>query len=126
MEAADEDGFTPLHLAVIQGNLSLVNLLLANKADVNALDNEGHSVVHWATGKDYPSLLIHISYTNLISVCGEVEALRAVLQAGANVSIPDLNGGSPLHYAAQMCGANYDGKTDKASNKLAMEVRVYF
>lgn len=51
VESADEDGFTPLHLAVIQGNMSLVNLLLAGKADVNALDNEGHSVVHWATGK---------------------------------------------------------------------------
>lgn len=50
LESADEDGFTPLHLAVIQGNMALVNLLLANKADVNALDNEGHSVVHWATG----------------------------------------------------------------------------
>jgi len=37
-------------LAVIQGNMALVNLLLANKADVNALDNEGRSVVHWATG----------------------------------------------------------------------------
>lgn len=51
IESADEDGFTPLHLAVIQGNLQLVNLLLANGADVNALDNEGHSVVHWATGR---------------------------------------------------------------------------
>lgn len=51
MESADEDGFTPLHLAVIQGNMSLVSLLLANKGDVNSLDNEGHSVVHWATGK---------------------------------------------------------------------------
>jgi len=51
LESADEDGFTPLHLAVIQGNLAMVNLLLANKADVNAVDNEGHSVVHWATGE---------------------------------------------------------------------------
>lgn len=51
METADEDGLTTLHMAVIQGNLSLVNLLLANKADVNALDSEGHSVVHWATGE---------------------------------------------------------------------------
>ena len=50
IESADEDGFTPLHLAVIQGNVALVNLLLANNANVNALDNEGHSVVHWATG----------------------------------------------------------------------------
>ncbi|XP_052889495.1 ankyrin repeat domain-containing protein 12 [Anopheles moucheti] len=104
IESADEDGFTPLHLAVIQGNLQLVNLLLANGADVNALDNEGHSVVHWAT------------------VCGEVEALRAVLAAGADVSTPDINGGSPLHYAAQMCGANYEGKTARASAKLALEI----
>ncbi|XP_035776283.1 uncharacterized protein LOC118458178 isoform X2 [Anopheles albimanus] len=104
IESADEDGFTPLHLAVIQGNLQLVNLLLANGADVNALDNEGHSVVHWAT------------------VCGEVEALRAVLSAGADVSTPDINGGSPLHYAAQMCGANYEGKTARASAKLALEI----
>ncbi|XP_021693550.1 ankyrin repeat domain-containing protein 12 isoform X3 [Aedes aegypti] len=104
IEQADEDGFTPLHLAVIQGNLQLVNLLLANGADVNALDNEGHSVVHWAT------------------VCGEVEALRAVLAAGADVSTPDINGGSPLHYAAQMCGANYEGKTARASAKLALEI----
>lgn len=51
LESADEDGLTPLHLAVIQGNASLVNLLLANKANVNAIDNEGHSVVHWAAGK---------------------------------------------------------------------------
>lgn len=105
LESADEDGFTPLHLAVIQGNISLVNLLLANNANVNLLDNEGHSVVHWAT------------------VCGELEALKAVLQAGADVSSPDSNGGSPLHYAAQMCGANYEGKSNQASTKLALEVR---
>ncbi|XP_058455880.1 ankycorbin-like isoform X2 [Malaya genurostris] len=104
IESADEDGFTPLHLAVIQGNLQLTNLLLANEADVNALDNEGHSVVHWAT------------------VCGEVEALRAVLSAGSDVSVPDINGGSPLHYAAQMCGANYEGKTARASAKLALDI----
>ncbi|XP_037913121.1 ankycorbin isoform X2 [Hermetia illucens] len=104
LESADEDGFTPLHLAVIQGNIAMVNLLLANKADVNALDNEGHSVVHWAT------------------VCGEVEALRAVLAAGATVTTPDINGGSPLHYAAQMCGANYEGNLGKASSKLALEI----
>lgn len=66
LESADEDGFTPLHLAVIQGNLAMVNLLLANKADVNAVDNEGHSVVHWATGKIPSSLAAQRSY--LLSV----------------------------------------------------------
>jgi ankyrin repeat protein len=43
MEQADEDGFKPIHLAVIQGSLETVNLLLANKVDLNAPDEEGHS-----------------------------------------------------------------------------------
>ncbi|XP_063919125.1 ankyrin repeat domain-containing protein 12 isoform X2 [Zophobas morio] len=90
VESRDEDGFTPLHLAVIAGNMPLVTFLLANKADVNAVDNEKHTVVHWAT------------------VCGETAALRAVLAAGAPVSTPDVHGGYPLHYAAQMCGGEKD------------------
>lgn len=48
--------------------------------------------------------------------------MRAVLNAGADVSMTDINGGTPLHYAAQMCGANYDGKSNQASSKLAIEV----
>lgn len=32
----------------------------------------------------------------LSKVCGEVEALRALLAAGADVTITDLNGGSPV------------------------------
>ncbi|XP_063706247.1 ankycorbin-like [Culicoides brevitarsis] len=104
MEAEDEDGFTPLHLAIIQGNLPLVNLLLSQNANVDALDNEGHSVVHWAV------------------VCGEIDALKACLNAGADISLADVNGASPLHFAAQLCGANYEGKSEKASFKLALEI----
>lgn len=51
VDSRDEDGFTPLHLAVISGNMQLVTFLLANNADVNAVDNEKHTVVHWATGE---------------------------------------------------------------------------
>ncbi|XP_050300061.1 ankyrin repeat domain-containing protein 35 isoform X2 [Anthonomus grandis grandis] len=92
VESRDEDGFTPLHLAVIAGNTQLVTFLLANNADVAAVDNEKHTVVHWAT------------------VCGETAALRAVLAAGAPVSTPDVHGGYPLHYAAQMCGGDKDSE----------------
>nr|XP_022914006.1 ankyrin repeat domain-containing protein 12 [Onthophagus taurus] len=90
LDSRDEDGFTPLHLAVIAGNMPLVTFLLANNADINAVDSEKHTVVHWAT------------------VCGETGALRAVLAAGAPVSTPDVHGGYPLHYAAQMCGGDKD------------------
>lgn len=33
-----------------------------------------------------------------------MEALESVLAAGASASCPDMHGGYPLHYAAQMCG----------------------
>ncbi|CAH0756291.1 unnamed protein product [Diatraea saccharalis] len=98
----DADGLTPLHLAVVHGNVPLVQALLAAGADVNAQDDEQHTVVHWAT------------------VCGEVGALRAVLAAGADAATPDQHGGYPLHYAAQMCGA--PAATDHQSRGAALEV----
>lgn len=50
-DARDADGLTPLHLAVVHGNVPLVQALLAAGADVNARDDEHHTVVHWATGR---------------------------------------------------------------------------
>ncbi|KAJ2944770.1 hypothetical protein O0L34_g1659 [Tuta absoluta] len=101
-DARDADGLTPLHLAVVHGNVPLVQTLLAAGANVNARDDEHHTVVHWAT------------------VCGEVGALRAVLAAGADAATPDQHGGYPLHYAAQMCGA--PANTDHQTRGAALEV----
>lgn len=56
----------------------------------------------------------------LLLVCGEAQILRSLLSARADATIPDTNGATPLHYAAQMCG--YDGKNDKASIKLALDI----
>lgn len=53
IDVADEDGYTILHLAVIAGNVTLVNFLVSKLADINALDAEQHSVIHWATGKTH-------------------------------------------------------------------------
>ena len=54
-------------------------------------------------------------------MCGEAQILRALLSAGADATIPDTNGATPLHYAAQMCG--YDGgKKEKTSTKLALDI----
>jgi len=50
INAQDEEGYTPLHLAVINGSKDIVRKLIAAGADINCLDNERHSLVHWATG----------------------------------------------------------------------------
>lgn len=51
--AQDEEGYTPLHLAVINGNKDVVRKLITFGADLNCLDYENHSLVHWATGNSY-------------------------------------------------------------------------
>jgi len=46
----DEEGYTPLHLAVISGNVEIAKVIIARGGDFNAVDNEAHSAAHWATG----------------------------------------------------------------------------
>jgi ankyrin repeat protein len=66
------------------------------------------------------NLMLLSNISVFVLVCGEAQILRALLSAGADATIPDTNGATPLHYAAQMCG--YDGKNDKASTKLALDI----
>ncbi|RPB01180.1 ankyrin, partial [Choiromyces venosus 120613-1] len=39
---------TPLHWAVVRGDLKAIELLLGNGADLKAKDDEGADVVEWA------------------------------------------------------------------------------
>ena len=64
----DTDGYTALHLSVINGNQTITRYLI-NKSDVHfadLCDNEEHSAIHWAT------------------VCGELECLDLLLNVIIN------------------------------------------
>ncbi|KAK0050334.1 E3 ubiquitin-protein ligase Topors [Biomphalaria pfeifferi] len=84
MTCADEEGLTPLHMAVIAGNIPLIKLLLKRGANLKAVDNEKHTVAHWAT------------------VCGHADVLDVLLENGAELDVPDKHHAFPVHYAAQM------------------------
>ncbi|XP_023232253.1 titin homolog [Centruroides sculpturatus] len=86
VNAQDNDGYSPLHLAVISGNKVMARFLLRMGADVDAVDNEKHTCVHWAT------------------VCADVESLEILIDAGAKISTSDIHGAHPMHYVAQMSG----------------------
>ncbi|XP_060077666.1 uncharacterized protein LOC132557186 [Ylistrum balloti] len=101
LNSKDEQGFTPLHMAVIGGNAPLLRLLLKKDADINCLDNEHHTVAHWATGH-------HMTGRK---VCGHLEVLEILLENGADVSRADSHEAFPIHYAAQMNGKE-NGHTD--------------
>ena len=51
IDRKDKEGFTPLHLSVISCNRKLLECLLSNGADANAVDKDGHNCIHWATGE---------------------------------------------------------------------------
>ena len=53
VDTRDNEGYTPLHLAVIASNELMIKFLIKNGAKLNSIDNEGHNVIHWATGKYY-------------------------------------------------------------------------
>ena len=79
----DEDGFTPLHLADANGYKEMAELLLANKADVNARDNSQSTPLHQA-----------------VAAGGEhTDLLGLLITYKADVNAADTNGLTPLHYA---------------------------
>lgn len=96
----DKDGFTPLHVAVIAGNLKLCDFLIKNGSDINLTDSEMHSVIHWAV------------------VCGHDHLINILLKHNAEAEIADIHGAYPIHYAAQMCGQVdiWDSKINRNPN----------
>ncbi|VDM95480.1 unnamed protein product, partial [Onchocerca ochengi] len=78
----DQNGFTPLLIASMNGNVPVIKLLLENDIQINHIDKDKHSAIHWAV------------------VCGQLEALVVLLDAGAKVDCIDNQGAQAVHYAA--------------------------
>ncbi|MDG2404000.1 MAG: ankyrin repeat domain-containing protein, partial [Paracoccaceae bacterium] len=81
--ARDEDGDTPLHIAVIEGNQEYMEVLLASGADVMAQNENGNTPLHLAAWRDRP------------------ENIQALLAAGADATVKNNYGETPLDYALE-------------------------
>ena len=82
---SEGEGLTPLHLAAISGNLSVLSVLVTNTPELlDSQDTQGHSALHWAV------------------VCGQASCVRLLCDQGAQVALADSEGGTPLHYAAMV------------------------
>uniref|UniRef100_A0A8C2H5X9 Uncharacterized protein n=1 Tax=Cyprinus carpio TaxID=7962 RepID=A0A8C2H5X9_CYPCA len=80
----NEKGFSPLHFTAAsrQGALCL-ELLIANRANINSKSKDGKTPLHMAA--------IH----------GRYSRSQAIIQNGAEIDSEDENGNSPLHIAAR-------------------------
>ena len=96
----DRDGMTPLHWAEREGHKDMAELLLANKAEVNAKDKKSWTPLHYA------------------AAYGHKEAAQVLLANKAEVNAKDKKGMTPLHWAEQ------EGHKDMAELLLANKAEV--
>ncbi|MHC4501292.1 MAG: ankyrin repeat domain-containing protein [Planctomycetota bacterium] len=85
VNAQNEDGETPLHIAAILGRTKAGELLIDNGADIHARTNAGRTPLHTACSS------------------GEVAVAKLLVEKGADISALDQIKGTPLHTAGHGC-----------------------
>ena len=80
----------------------MVAYLCEQGANVQLLDKEFHSLIHWITGKlIWPKRIVNDDHS---SVCGHLDLFDLLVQYQAPVHTADIYGAFPIHYASQLSG----------------------
>jgi ankyrin repeat protein len=137
--ARDKYNSTPLHLAAEQGHLEIVQILLAQNADANAADDRGWTPLdlaccneHWEVAQlliEQGGASVNVQRydggTPLHIVCSKggrrpVDVAQLMLDRGADASIKDVYGDTPLSDACDNNDYN-----DASPEMLRLLVRAY-
>jgi len=108
---------TPLHMAALSGAVDVVTFLMDEGADVAAVDHDDRSVLHWAILGGWVEIvkyLVNVKYVPatfdpsgvypplVASIqSGNLETVKFLISKGANATLADADGVTPLHHAAE-------------------------
>ena len=121
INAADEVGNTPLHLALGLGETNIAEWLISQGADLNIKANDGRSMTHAAAAGGQIELLkkllvesLKLDDKNVLGqtplhlavAAGQTETVEWLLKQDQKVSIQDANNNTPLHLAVTYCRAD--------------------
>lgn len=81
--AANREGYTPLHIGALQGGFDIVQLLLKNGADPNVTNNRAQTPLHMAVSGD-----------------GDLKVVKLLVEAGAKLDPMNDEGFTPVRLAA--------------------------
>jgi ankyrin repeat protein len=108
----EDAGYTPIHWAVEENNLSTVKLLHKNGADLQVLEEEGCTPLYMAAADGYIDIVKYLIKNNvdvdktgdctplcIASVSGYDEIVDLLLKSGAEIDHVDNDGKTPLYYA---------------------------
>ena len=107
-EVSNEEGSGLIHYAIDAENYAAINWLVANGADINAVDDMGWSALHYAVDSD-----IDVAVQANLPV--EFRGARFMLSAGIDPSIRDKNGFTARDIAAEY-GATVLERYDQLMN----------
>ena len=83
VNAADDNGVSPLYWAVWKGDSAITEYIAANGAEINATNRWGSTPLHWAADLGHDLII------------------KKLIDDGAHVNAKDRSGNMPLHWAAR-------------------------
>jgi ankyrin repeat protein len=105
INAMNENGRTALHIAVINDQKDIVELLINRGANINAGDNHHITPIDLVTRRNNKEMIqlfakvVNIDSIHLAAQFGDLKQIKAFLEKGTDINSKNKNGDTPLHIA---------------------------
>ncbi|KAI1730109.1 cytochrome p450 domain-containing protein [Ditylenchus destructor] len=123
LDAQDANGFTPLLVSVMAGNVDILEFLIERGAQVSHLDRDKHSAVHWAVVCGQGAHALHYAMVmDDVSVERAETILYVLLKYGAYVNSTDSDGRTPILWASSNGNVDaFKSLVQAGANKSAVD-----